>query len=317
MPPFFAPSGEDLRRAAELDYTELVDGWNRLPVVLDDRETEVSTAPAPSPISELFGVQRVIEELEYLATVEHSLCVQYLFSHYSLRAPMVLPANASAATRRIFAAAAEVFSVAVDEMRHLRWANEALALLGRPPSLGRADPVGRAGRPTSRPFALLPLTADQLQWYIDVEAPSQSVGQGLDGMYVRLHVSIDRQPQLFPQRERLVTLMKLIIDEGEDHFERFKSVQRHLAGLAPNAYLRPLRAPTAGSPEVALVAESDRAYGQLLAALRATLARGDRAGGRQLQESVTLMRSLHATNHRLAGQGIAPRFALPAAGPPP
>ena len=321
VPPFFDPSApdpadRDLRHRAELDYPELVEGWNRLPVVLNDRESEVSSSQPPSPISELFGVQRVIEELAYLATVEHALCVQYLFSHYSLRAPMVLPANASATTRRIFAAASEVFSVAVDEMRHLRWANEALALLGHPPSLGRADPVGRPGRPTSRPFALLPLSADQLQWYIDVEAPSQSVGQGLDGMYVRLHVSIDRQPGLFAERERLVTLIKLIIDEGEDHFERFESVQRHLAGLAPDTYLRPLRAPTAGTPEVALADESDRAYAQLLAALRETLSRGDLAGGRQLQRSITLMRSLHATNHRLAGQGIAPRFRLPTPGPP-
>lgn len=96
-----------------------------------------------------------------------------------------------------------------------------LVLLGEVPALGRAE---RLGRELDHPFELRPLTPEQLQWYIDVEAPSQAIGEGIDGMYVRLHISIDKQPDLFPERDRLVPLIKLIIDEGERHYERFRAV---------------------------------------------------------------------------------------------
>lgn len=100
--------------------------------------------------------------------------------------------------------------VAIDEMRHLRWVNEALDLMQQSPSLGRAQLIGRT---FNRPFELERLTPQQLQWFIDVEEPSQVAGQGLDGMYVRLLASIDRQPEQFPERERLMRLIKLIVDE--------------------------------------------------------------------------------------------------------
>ncbi|MGH8907607.1 MAG: ferritin-like domain-containing protein [Egibacteraceae bacterium] len=208
------------RRALELDYPELIEAWNTvLPVVVNDRETD---APLEEPVftGALLDRERALADLRYLAGVEHALSVEYLYAHYSLAAPMRLPPGAvSQTTRRIFAAASEVFAIAVDEMRHLRWANEALALLGEPLELGRAQ---RIGRQLDRPFLLAPLTAAQLQWFIDVEAPSQAVGQGVDGMYVRLPASVERQPQLFGEEaDRLSHLLKLIIDEGQDHYERF------------------------------------------------------------------------------------------------
>ena len=196
-------TGND-RRDQEFDYNDLINGaWNLLPVVLNDRETEQFT-PAEPILTELMSREKVIEELQYLATVEHALCVEYLYAHYSLNAPMKLANGAGTeSTRRIFAAANEIFSIAVDEMRHLRWVNEALDLLRQPPSLGRAQ---RLGRQLDHPFELKPLTPEQLQWFIDVEQPSQVIDGIIDGMYVRLHASVDRQPDLFPERERCQSL---------------------------------------------------------------------------------------------------------------
>jgi hypothetical protein len=84
------------RRDAEYGYPDLIQGaWNLLPVVLNDRESEVFVPP-PAPSSpELMTRQQVIEELQYLATVEHALCVEYLFAHYSLNAPLKLPETSS------------------------------------------------------------------------------------------------------------------------------------------------------------------------------------------------------------------------------
>jgi hypothetical protein len=305
------PPAVDIATAAgwgslEMSYADLINGgWNDLPVVINDLESE-QFIPETPVLPELMSREQVIEELRYLATVEHALSVEYLYAHYSLAAPMVLPNGADERTRRIYAAANQIFSIAVDEMRHLRWVNEALDLLGQPPSLGRAE---RIGRQLDRPFELAPLTPAQLQWFIDVEKPSQVIGGTIDGMYVRLHTSIDRQPNQFPERERLVHLIKLIIDEGEDHFERFTSVQNHLSGLAPDEYLRFLEDPAPGSAEQNLQQLCNLNYKVLLDSLSFTFAFGDRASGVLLEQSKRAMFNLHETSHFLAGKGIRNPFA--------
>lgn len=298
-------------RDRELDYAELIAGaWNQLPVVLNDRESP-EFVPTPGEMPKLLNRQQVIDELRYLATVEHALCVEYLYAHYSLNAPSRLPeTEVTDRTRQIFTAANEVFMIAVDEMRHLRWVNEALDLLKEPPLTGRAESIGRA---FNRPFELKPLTPDILQWFIDVEKPSQSIGQGLDGMYVRLLTSIDQQPDAFPERERMVHLMKLIIDEGEGHYQRFLSVQQQLSGIDAGTYLRPLANPPSGSNLASLQVLSDRNYAVLLGALQVSLSLGDRAGGILLEQARRAMFNLHETSHYLAAQGIGVPFTLPPA----
>lgn len=299
-------------RDQELDYAELISGaWNDLTVVLNGQESEKFIPPPAPVVNRLMTRQEVIDELFYLATVEHALCIEYLYAHYSLNAPLRLPEiDASDETKHIFAAANEVFMIAVDEMRHLRWVNEALDLLGKAPSLGRANYIGRAFQ---RPFKLKPLTPDQLQWFIDVEKPSRSVGEGLDGMYVQLLTSIDQQPQQFPERERLLYLIKLIIDEGGDHYNRFKSVQQHLFGMASNSYLRPLKQQTSDIRLASLQKLSDQNYAVLLGSLQVSFSLGDRASGLVLEQSRRAMFNLHETNHYLASQGVGGRFKLPRA----
>ncbi|MDQ4098528.1 MAG: hypothetical protein M3144_11765, partial [Actinomycetota bacterium] len=188
-----------------------------------------------------------------------------------------------------------------------RWVNEALDLLDQPPSVGRAK---RIGRQLDRRFALEPLTPAQLQWFIDVERPSKDLTGALDGMYVRLHTSIVRQPEAFPEWERLVNLVKLIIDEGADHFERFSSIQRHLDGLAPDDYLRSLADAT--EPRLlALQDLSDQNYAVVIGALETTFSLGDRAAGVLLEQARRAMFNLHEINHFMAGQGVRPPFTLP------
>jgi Ferritin-like len=297
-------------RDEEFDYAELIEGaWNQLPVVLNDRESEQFIPPSAPPVTQLMTRQEVIDELRYLATVEHALSVEYLYAHYSVNAPMRLPTiGVTEQDRRIFAAANEVFTIAVDEMRHLRWVNEALDLMQQSPALGRAQSIGRT---FNRPFKLERLTSDQLQWFVDVEKPSQVAGQGLDGMYVRLLASIDRQPEQFPERERLLPLIKLIIDEGENHYERFLSIQQHLAGLSADTYLRPLEDPQSETQLASLQKLSNQNYSVLLGALQVSFVLGDRAGGLVLEQSRRAMFNLHETNHYMASKGVKALFTLP------
>ena len=294
------------RRELEIDYADLVGGaWNDLPVVLDDRERRGSTPTSPTPVE--LGRDEVLAELAYLATVEHALCVEYLFAHYSLNAPARVEDARDDVTRRVHAAAAEILAVAIDEMRHFRWVNEMLALLGEPVSLGRAERIGRS---FNRPFQLEPLTPEQLDWFIAVEKPSQDTESDVDGMYVRLHATIDVRPDLFPERERLVHLIKLIIDEGGEHYLRFRAVKNHLAGLTPERYLRAMGEPTTDHDR-ALLRLSEQNYDVMLQTLRATFTLGDRAGGLLLEQARRAMVNLHDTNHLLARRGVRPLFTLP------
>ncbi|OUD00550.1 hypothetical protein CA983_25040 [Streptomyces swartbergensis] len=205
-------------------YPELISDWNVLPVVLGDREqAEPSTArPVPLPAiapKDLMSPEEVADELTTLAGVEHALCVEYLYAHYSLNAPLMPAPSADELTRRTFAAGQEISSVAVDEMRHLRWVNEALGMLGRARALTRARVIKRR---TDHVVRLERLTPERLQWFVDVEAPSQTSGANpndpgpttIDGMYVQLHASVVNQLARFPEGDRLTHLIKLIIDEA-------------------------------------------------------------------------------------------------------
>lgn len=304
----------DGRDLLELDHPELIANWNVLPVVLNGREDDSVPPPALPDLTPMTR-EEVTRELERLATVEHALCLEYLYAHYSLRAPAVLDPGTDerSPVRQVFAAASEVFSVAVDEMRHLRWVNEILGVLDRPVRLDPPGPDTVIQPQTGRRFELKPLTTEQLDWFIAVEQPSKELNPGgIDGMYVRLHHSILAQSGLFPEADRLAHLIKLIIDEGDDHFYRFTSVKDHLAGLTPEIYLRPLRTNPDDPLDVRLLELTDLNYAVLLGTLRESLSQGDRAGGVQMEQARRAMYNLHETNHLLAARGVAPRFTRPA-----
>jgi hypothetical protein len=101
---------------------------------------------------------------------------------------------------------------------------------------------------------------------------------GIDGMYVRLHHTIVKRPDLFPQSDRLAHLIKLIIDEGVNHFEWFNAVKGHLAEFSEDEYLRRLdKAPDPMDQQLMQLADLN--YAVLLGTMKETLALGDCAGG--------------------------------------
>ena len=229
-------------------HRRMVEDWETLPIALDGTE---STAFEPSP-DEALPADRVlsrtdiIDRLKYLATVEHGLMIEYLFAHYSIDAPRDAPSADGVIARR-YDAANTVLGVAIDEMRHFRWVNEILRELGETTVIDRVqtfEDLDNDARFIAHDFSLEPLTPTRLEWFIDVERPSKEIDPTLaddtiDGLYTRILLSI-RQSDAFSdtERARLVHLIKLIIDEGYDHFSRFQNVQRVLSGLTPDSYLR-------------------------------------------------------------------------------
>lgn len=303
----------DTWTSREYNYAEFIKNWKELPIVLNDRESGGKLDVKNPSSAKLMTKKEIIDELTYLTGVEHALTVKYLYAHYSIDAPWKISTNASKEEKNIHTAAYEVFKIAVDEMRHLRWVNECLILLNEPSSVQRAKEIGRK---LKIKFALNPLTKKELDQYIKIEEPSQIIEGSIDGMYVHILNSIEKQPDLFgEQSDRLIHLIKLIIDEGEDHFQRFTAIKSHLEGIPESKYLRKLGKPRTNRQK-RLVELCDLNYEVLLKSLIVAFNLGDKGTGQLLTQSIRAMHNLHRTAHLLAKSNVAVPFNLPDSTPP-
>lgn len=312
------------RSKLELTYEDMIEGgWQTiLPVVLNDRES-VTFIPPPAPtVTRLLTREETIEELNYLATVEHALTVEYLYAYLSLKSPFgQLPNPASPEEVRIFSAAQEVLTIAVEEMRHFRWVNDLLFRLGQSPITDRATIIGAPPTPgdgrkafagkkfLNKAFALERLTPNTLQWFIDVEAPSQIANQQLDGMYVEILHSINEQRNMFPEADILLPIIKLIIDEGGGHYDRFLRVQELLKDISQDRYLHTFQNNPSTSQK-ALLTLCDGYYQSIVEAIKITFSLGNRSGGVLLKAAERTMHNLNEAAFVLTSQGYAPKFTL-------
>jgi hypothetical protein len=222
-------------------------------------------------------------------------------------------------------AANQVFSIAVDEMRHLMWANLALYQLGGAASVSRAERIGEPPDPVrngrkklsdigmkylDEPFALKVLDQKTLDWFIEVEAPSQEINHGLDGMYVyileRLRLGDD-----IPNARTLVPLIKLIIDEGHGHWQRFTRIKSTLDGISEKTYLRPLSNATPSPTNAKYLDVCDSYYQLILKTIEVSVTLGREAQSKLVGAAVRVMQNLDELALVLASNGYLPRFTLP------
>ncbi|HKM61077.1 MAG TPA: ferritin-like domain-containing protein [Acidisphaera sp.] len=308
------------------DYAHWVDGiilqsdmieiWNTLDFVINEQETDrIPDPPVVNPVKPLTR-REMVKELRYLATVEHALAVEYLYAHYSIDAPRVLHETTppDPDLERRFKAAEQIFMIAVDEMRHFRWANEALALLGeKKASLGRARQIV-FGDHLHHEFKLRPLTQAVLQDFIDVEAPSKRFGADnkIDGMYTHLLVSLATLPGLDETtRNRLGEVVKLVIEEGHQHYARLLRVQDLLNGLDPKGYLRlDAATPETDPTKKGLQKVANLYYRSLLAAIAESFEQHEILRGEMLHHARRSMENLHEVAHGMAAKHIPPLFEL-------
>jgi hypothetical protein len=305
----------EYRKKLQLTPDQLAEGaWEHLPVILNNREP----TPLPKP-SDLYNRRELMAEIRYLATVEHALVAEYLFAYYSIDAPWDgtsdLEPGSSVADR--FAIARDIKRIAIDEMRHLLWANRLLAILGGDPSTGRAEVIG--ARPTTgdgrklvtgmrylnHPFQLLPLRLGQLNWFLRVERVSQ---KSQDGLYVHALKSVEERPDIFPEHSRLKPIFKLLIDEGRGHYDRLVSIKQTLS--RQTKWLRPLNPPTSVKQKL-LHRLARELYRLVLDGVVMDFSLGEAAGAEMLETMKGLMARLDGLLRVLASDNVGFQFELP------
>lgn len=311
------PADSQSWRANNMTEPEMITDWTDLPVVTSERENAVPRVPRWPAIDERrLTLAQIADELPNLASLEHALCVEYLYAKFSIHAPRRAPWRMRQAAVSRYRSAREVFGIAVDEMRHFRWVNELLMILGREPSLGRASVIGQD---LKRFFELRPLLPSVLDEFIGIEAPSSVFNddpQQLDGMYTRILVSLHYlEGELGADRAtRLMQLVKAIIDEGQSHWGRFRRIKETLQGQKPNQYLRFIAAPSDATEEPWRTVQllCDRYYDLLLHCLYITFKLGRDSRGTWLDISHAAMFALDDAGFLLSEARFAPQFRLPA-----
>src|SRR5262249_55238454 len=245
---------------------------------------------------------------------------EYLTAAWSIRRP---DNNTPAGLRGdLLAAFDEMRRVAIGEMRHLRAVNDVLAHFQPPPNftpaLGIATVLPGNDPGTTRPSQLRPASAEALDDFIGIEAPSMSV----DSIYGRILVTVEAMPRTDEQQQTLRTVMA----EGEEHWRTFRFIKDWLIRHPPAEYLRgsDLQPPPVGNGPHAAVQQRYRA---LLDGLFQAYSLGMPRGAPLLNAARASMlgaNGIEGALEAVANQGFLavfdpvpdPRFA-PVAPPPP
>lgn len=314
--------------------------WRKLPIVIDDREEIVPAIkaldygpnPPPDAFADLdpeFNRDNIINELKYLATVEHALIVEYLFAHYSLNAPPALKdVKVDDETKIVFGVAADLLEIATDEMRHFLWVNQLLDLLGsKEPITDRAEVIGlhpnddhkfkrrvlRGFKYQPRPVRLRSLSPEVLDEFIDIETNSRKVGPSgtTFGMYVQLLRSLMQGDARLPNSAPVIRLIKLLIDEGDQHGLTFQSMKQRLQSVKRPA-VRELSLDGNYDPKIlSLVKLGDKYYKDMLQLIHLSFGLDEKAGEQLRTNMINLMHQLHAVGHSLASSNVGLRFTMP------
>ena len=227
----------------EMEHQEINLDWQKLNVVLEDREHTTPYRQKPRVVTTPFPVADLERQLRYAAGVEIAVMHAYLAAAFSLRDAS--DANGDLADD-IAATHYEIMRVAVSEMRHIRGVRD--VLIAMPGVLPPFDPPLRVATrvpgltPDDPPLELPPsaLTRDRLEVFIKIEGPNLAV----DGLYNRILATLERTGN-----ERSQEGIRRIMAEGEDHQKIFKAIREWLRPHDPAQYLRAvtLAPPPAGN----------------------------------------------------------------------
>ena len=301
-------------RPFQMDHYEINQRWEELSIILGGKESPTVYLPRSAELANPFdSPDELAKKISELATLEHVLAVEYLYAYYSIKTPDEAAASLAAWPHlrddvtfiRHF-----ILLIAVGEMLHLRWANQLLWELADRrlippgkygPQLGVAEqiPVSAAAGAAGRPRALRPLTRQVLADFVAVEQPSGYI----EGQYSRVTATL-RQPA-YP--DALYQLASRIVNEGMDHFERFRDI-----GLVLREYPKDtppyLRAITLAGPGDPAVKDALFLYKTIIAELTTAYSTGrveERAAIIQARDAMT---KLNDVADSLGGKGIGIPF---------
>ncbi|MEV6304886.1 hypothetical protein AB0M02_36115 [Actinoplanes sp. NPDC051861] len=212
----------------------------------------------------------VLDELEFLASVEHALTVEYLTIGYALAAD--LPDASVVAA-----------SLGQSQMFRLHRLCRALVAAGRSPSLDRAASI-------TADLLFSPVGPDA---YANLLHRESAIARAVDDRYRAL------APSAGPE------LAELIGESGPTHEADLQPLRDAIGDPAPPGLLHTVRFEPRDDTESLLLSASDSAYRVVVTALRAMY--GDDFGSYRSIANTSMM-TLDAINQVMARTGLLPSF---------
>jgi hypothetical protein len=231
---------------------------------------------------------QLLDELDFLASVEHALCVEYLSVHCALGHGLD-PADETPEAARVHEAAQAASSSAFAEMRHVHIVNRALVEGGRRAQLDRASSIQPGSGPA---IPLGPPSPEQLERLVEHE---REVSAAVDERWERLRSALASDPVLgreFPTHSGLAA-----------------ALYKDLEHIPSTQYLRATHREPSDEIERSLLDLSDRYYALLVATLQIWFDHENELFGIRSQ-AIDTMTKLDGINRMLVERGLLPSFTF-------
>jgi hypothetical protein len=241
---------------------------------------------------------QVLDELEFLATVEHALIVEYLTVCCALGHDLDAD-QGGPTTDEGREAAGVAFSLAVHEMSHLRTISFALIAAGREARLDRAFSISSGSGPD---ISLDPPGKAELERLVEREV---AIATALDDRYFRLAPAVTSDPVF--EDPLLDQMRRVIAEDGPKHASALANLKKLGAPVA-DGILRATRRETTDPFEQRLLDTSDKVYRVIVGALQEQFV-PDSFTSQSL--AVSAMEALDEVNRALIQRGLLPPFSAP------
>ncbi|MCW2627479.1 ferritin-like domain-containing protein [Mycobacterium sp.] len=302
-----SPPAPDPQHQGELRHHEINARWQELDVVVDGREQRMPYAPGVVPGVAL-DPAALVPTLRYAAGVEQAVMLEYLAAAFSLNRDA--GDDNSTVRQDVAVAQFEIMRVAQSEMRHLKAVNGLLlhehqvsgAVGAFQPVLGVATVIPGAGGMRLPSMNFRPLTAQVLEDFVQIEAPSKSV----DALYGRILATYQRAG-----RDTQAATVAQIMAEGADHFASFRVIQELLGRHQESEYLLPVSIPVAGDGRLTTLQQR---YETMLDHFFKGYSVGVPPGRTEIAAARSIMlgsRGVEGACEALAAQNVLPVFAIP------
>jgi hypothetical protein len=302
-----SPPAPDPQHQGELRHHEINARWQELDVVVDGREQRMPYAPDVVPGVAL-DPAALVPTLRYAAGVEQAVMLEYLAAAFSLNRDA--GDDNSTVRQDVAVAQFEIMRVAQSEMRHLKAVNGLLlhehqvsgAVGAFQPVLGVATVIPGAGGMRVPSMSFRPLTAQVLEDFVQIEAPSKSV----DALYGRILATYQRAG-----RDTQAATVAQIMAEGADHFASFRVIQELLGRHQESEYLLPVSIPVAGDGRLTTLQQR---YETMLDHFFKGYSVGVPPGRTEIAAARSIMlgsRGVEGACEALVAQNVLPVFAIP------
>jgi hypothetical protein len=247
---------------------------------------------------------QVLDELEFLATVEHALIVEFLSIQCALGHKLE-PDEGGATTDQGRAAADQAGNLAVVSMFRLKGINTGLVVAGRSARLDRATGIPD---PSGGEISLVPPTTVQLQTLL---RRAEAIAAAIAGRYAELRPAVTTHPVFNPELSE--KLRPIVVEDGATHVASLDDLRAVLSGAEPATLLRVTRREPNDSFEQRLLDLSDHCYSQVLATLRSQFDQPDFfvSGSFRALATSAMLGELDISLQTLAQRGLLPAFSTP------